>query len=77
MNDAEEHWLGILSLAFSPDVDPESKVGIHAYLRSCSLGSRNFHTWAQSLPPEEAAKLFALLSAPEVPTDTSSGSGSP
>lgn len=37
----------------------------------------DFNRWAQSLPPEDAAKLHYLLSAPEVPTDTSSGSGSP
>lgn len=61
MNDVEAHWLGLLRLAFSPDADPDLKFGISAYLRSCSLGSRNFHAWAQSLPPEDAAKLFAIL----------------
>lgn len=40
-------------------------------------GDALFNDWAQSLSPEDAAKLHYLLSAPEVPTDTSSGSGSP
>ncbi len=40
-------------------------------------GAPSFNRWAQALRPRYAALLFAMISAPEVPTDTSSGSGSP
>ena len=75
------YWGELLKVAFGePSADPlygsySRAHAAHTLRMWQSLFT--FKIWAQSLSPEDAAKLFAILSAPEVPTDTSSGSGSP
>lgn len=75
------HYFGHLLIIASGDPEVARTYNIAAQearrrLRYWS-GAPSFNRWAQALRPRHAAHLFAMISAPEVPTDTSSGSGSP
>lgn len=59
--DTPEHWGCLLQAAFSEGgVDLWSPEGARQSLKFWAINA-NFRAWAQSLPPEEAAKLFAIL----------------
>jgi hypothetical protein len=64
------HWGQLLKIAFGkPPTHLPNYERNYAHYSSdsavqilrCWNGAPSFHAWAQSLPPEETAKLFAIL----------------